>query len=145
MTVAISLQGISKCFYLGFNRPSFVRLLVKRLLGRRSEVREHWALRDIDFEILKGEAVGIIGANGSGKSTLLSLVVGTVHPTAGTVTAHGRIGSLLELGAGFHPDLTGFENIFLNASLLGLSRAEVEENIDSIIEFAQKNVSNFTP
>ena len=93
-------------------------------------------MRDINLEVGPGEAVGVIGANGSGKSTLLSLVAGTAYPTTGYVTVEGRIGPLLELGAGFHPDLTGYENIFLNASLLGLRREQVEENLDSIIEFS---------
>jgi ABC-type polysaccharide/polyol phosphate transport system ATPase subunit len=95
-----------------------------------------WALRDVSFELGAGESLAIIGPNGAGKSTLLSIIVGVTSPTSGTVQRSGRVGALLELGSGFHPDLTGRENIQLNASLMGLSRRQVRERIDSIVEFS---------
>jgi lipopolysaccharide transport system ATP-binding protein len=99
-------------------------------------VDEFWALRDVSFDIEFGETFGIIGANGSGKSTTLKLIARTMNPTRGSVMVDGRVAALLELGAGFHPDLTGRENVYLNASFLGMSRALVDKRMDSIIEFA---------
>jgi ABC-type polysaccharide/polyol phosphate transport system ATPase subunit len=136
MTVSIKLTDVSKRFRVNLGSSFLARLVVERLRSRGSRTRDHWALRNIDLEIHAGESVGIIGSNGSGKSTLLSLIAKTMYPTSGTVEVHGRIGSLLELGAGFHPDLTGIENVYLNASLLGLSRAEVERHLDSIQAYA---------
>jgi lipopolysaccharide transport system ATP-binding protein len=98
--------------------------------------REVWALRDVSFAIRRGETVGVIGRNGSGKSTLLQLVCGTLTPTTGTATAVGRVGALLELGSGFNPEFSGIENVFMNASVLGLSRSETEARLDDILAFA---------
>lgn len=95
------------------------------------------ALNDISFEIQKGETVGIIGPNGSGKSTILKLIAGVMSPTSGKITVKGNISPLIELGAGFHPELTGRENIFLNGSILGLSQKEITKNFDSIVDFAE--------
>ncbi len=132
----IKLEQVSKRFWLARQKPFLARELFRKLLQRPSSVDHVWALRNIDLEIGPGEAVGVVGANGSGKSTLLSLVARTAYPTEGMVTVNGRIGPLLELGAGFHPDLTGYENIFLNASLLGMDRRQVERHLDAIIEFS---------
>jgi lipopolysaccharide transport system ATP-binding protein len=111
-----------------------------RLLGRtiepRQYYREFWALRDISFEAAVGETVGIIGANGSGKSTLLQLICGTLCPTTGQARVRGRIGALLELGSGFNPEFTGRENVYLNGTVLGLTRAEIDERLDGILAFA---------
>ena len=136
MSAAIQLDGVSKAYRIIRQRPFLAKELVLRMLGKTQPQEFHQALNDVSFTIEKGEAVGVIGSNGSGKSTLLSLIAGTSRPTTGTVTVDGRIGPLLELGAGFVPELTGHENIYLNASLLGLQREEVDEMLDSIIEFS---------
>ena len=104
--------------------------------GAAKRYRDFWALKNISFEVGKGEAVGIIGRNGSGKSTLLQLIVGTLQPTEGTVQVKGRVAALLELGSGFNPDFTGRENVHLNAAVLGLSRAEIDARFDDIAAFA---------
>ncbi len=136
MSGTIKLDQVSKCFRLARQKPFLAKQLFQRLLQRPSSVDRLWALKDVSLQVGPGEAVGVIGANGSGKSTLLSLVAGTAYATEGYVTVTGRIGPLLELGAGFHPDLTGYENIFLNASLLGMRRQDVERQLDSIVEFS---------
>lgn len=104
--------------------------------GRRKYYGEFWALRHVSFEIRQGEAFGIVGRNGSGKSTLLQLICGTLTPTEGDVEVNGRVAALLELGSGFNPDFTGLENIYLNASLFGLSRDDVNTRLDAIVSFA---------
>ncbi|WP_235557276.1 ABC transporter ATP-binding protein [Methyloglobulus morosus] len=108
------------------------------MLGRKPKqyFRGFWALNNVSFEIKKGETVGIIGRNGSGKSTLLQLICGTLNPTSGSVQTNGRIAALLELGSGFNPEFTGRENIYLNASVLGLSKKEIDDRFDDIVAFA---------
>ncbi len=137
--IAIDLQQVSKRFILHPHRPFLMTEVAKRLFSRRvrREGNEFWALKDVSFAVPKGRAVGLIGGNGAGKSTLLSLIIGSSRPTSGSVRIQGRIGALLELGAGFHPDLTGRENIVLNASLLGLSRNEIRGKMDAIIDFTE--------
>ncbi|MFQ5505181.1 MAG: ABC transporter ATP-binding protein [Planctomycetota bacterium] len=127
---------MSKAYRLLQQRPFLAREIVRRVLQRASEVQQYWALREVSFEVEKGTSVGLIGANGSGKSTLLSLIARTSYPTGGDLEVRGRVGPLLELGAGFHPDLTGFENVLLNASLLGLSREETFSRLDSILDYS---------
>ncbi|MHC5062612.1 MAG: ABC transporter ATP-binding protein [Planctomycetota bacterium] len=136
MSKAIELNAVSKAYRLRRQTPFLAKEIFRRVLQRPSKVDLHWALKDVSFEVGRGESMAVIGNNGSGKSTLLSLIAKTSYPTAGTVTVRGRVGPLLELGAGFHPDLTGYENIYLNASLLGLSREELESKLDSIIEYS---------
>src|SRR6201986_816174 len=96
-----------------------------------------WALREVSFEVLPGEVVGIVGRNGAGKSTLLKILSRIVRPTAGEVDIYGRLGSLLEIGTGFHPDLTGRENVFLNGAILGMKRGEIRRKFDEIVAFAE--------
>lgn len=132
--LAISVRGLSKSYRI-YDRPED-RLRQVFLWGRKELYHEFWALRDVDFEVRKGESVGIIGANGAGKSTLLQIIAGTTQPTAGEVRVSGRVAALLELGSGFNPEFTGRENVFMNGAILGLSREEVEARYDKIVAFA---------
>jgi len=135
---SITLEQVGKVYVLRKQKPFLAKEVFDRLFRRGKPRWEHfWALKDVSFSIKKGEALAIVGRNGAGKSTMLGLIAGTVYPTHGRVDVQGRIGALLELGAGFHPDLTGRENIFLNASLLGLQKHEVEAKLDQIIEFSE--------
>jgi ABC-type polysaccharide/polyol phosphate transport system ATPase subunit len=113
-----------------------LKATVISLLRTRTQKEKFWALRGAEFSVAEGETLGIIGANGAGKSTLLSLIAGTTRPTEGSVAVAGRMSSLLELGAGFHPDLTGRENIYLNGSILGISRRDIDRKFDAIVDFA---------
>ena len=139
---AICVHKVSKCYHL-YDRPhdrlkQFIVPHVRRLMGRepKSYAREFWALSDVSFDVKKGETVGVIGRNGSGKSTLLQIICGTLTPTSGTVNTNGRMAALLELGAGFNPEFTGRENIYMNGALLGLSKEEIDSRIDDIAAFA---------
>lgn len=132
--IAIKLQGISKCFHI-YDKPHH-RLMQGLLGGRRQYFKEFWALKDISFEIKKGETIGVIGRNGSGKSTLLQIICGTLTPTTGNMEVNGRVAALLELGAGFNPEFTGRENVYMNASIFGLSRKEIDARFDKIAAFA---------
>ena len=119
-------------------RPQPVRTLKEALLSRNgAKATEVWALRDVSMRVEPGEAVGLIGRNGSGKTTLLRLAAGIVKPTSGQVDAGGRVASLLELGAGFHPDFTGRDNVYLNGSIYGLKRAQIRALMDEIVAFAE--------
>lgn len=132
--IAIRVDQLSKCYHI-FDKPMH-RLFRMLQRGRKSYGREFWAVEGVSFEIRRGETVGIIGRNGAGKSTLLQMVCGTLNPTAGTVTVNGKIAALLELGAGFNPEFTGRENVYLTASLYGLSAAEVTSRFTAIASFA---------
>ncbi|MBN2885766.1 MAG: ABC transporter ATP-binding protein [Chromatiaceae bacterium] len=139
--IVISARGLGKRYEI-YDSPrdrlkQFLRpVLGRRLGGRHDYFREFWALRDLDFEVRRGETLGIIGRNGSGKSTLLQLICATLTPTLGEVRTQGRIAALLELGSGFNPEFTGRENVFLNASLLGLDQASIAARLDDILAFA---------
>lgn len=132
--MAIKVEGLSKCFQV-YEKPSD-RLRQMFSHGRKEYYREFWALKDISFTIGRGETVGIVGRNGSGKSTLLQIICGTLTPTAGRVETNGRVAALLELGSGFNPEFTGRENVFLNASVLGLSTEEIDTRLQDILDFA---------
>ncbi|EMO6902567.1 ABC transporter ATP-binding protein [Pluralibacter gergoviae] len=140
--IAISVDNISKCYNI-YPSPrdrlkQFVLPKLQQVTGRQPKkyYDEFWALNNINFVINKGESAGIIGRNGSGKSTLLQLITGTLSPTTGTIQTQGRIAALLELGSGFNPEFTGRENIYLNGSVLGLSRSEIDAKFDAIAGFA---------
>ena len=135
MTTALRIENVSKQYRI-YARPSD-RLKESLTRGRLKRHREFWALRDVSFEIEKGTTTGMIGPNGSGKSTLLQIITGTLEPTHGSVWYEGRIAALLELGAGFDPEFTGIENIFMNASLMGFSRAQTEALLAEIERFAE--------
>ncbi len=131
----IAVDGVSRRFVV---RARETQTLKELLVARgRADAQEVWALRDVSFRVEPGEAVGLVGRNGSGKSTLLRVIAGIIRPTTGAVAAEGRVGSLLELGAGFHPDFTGRENVELNGALQGLSRAEIRQRFDEIVAFAE--------
>ncbi|MGC8875356.1 MAG: ABC transporter ATP-binding protein, partial [Chloroflexia bacterium] len=135
---AVVFDRVSKRFTLQHQRErSFQELAVNMVRRfRRREREEFWALRDVSFRVEPGETLGIIGENGSGKSTTLKLISRIIEPTLGVIEVNGRVSALLELGAGFHHDLTGRENIFLNASILGFQRREIQERLDEIIAFS---------
>src|SRR5207247_1244757 len=128
-------ESVSKMFRLYHERAYSLKERIVNL--RKPQYEQFWALKDVSLEIGHGETAGLIGPNGSGKTTLLKLVAGIIRPTAGRIETHGRIASLLELGAGFHPDLTGRENVYLNASILGLTRRETDRHFDDIIAFSE--------
>lgn len=134
---SIEVKGVGKKFYLKHGGRHTIKAAAVGLLRRLKTREDFWALKDISFDVEAGTTVGIIGANGAGKSTLLGILARTMRPTEGTVTVRGRVSSLLELGAGFHPDLTGAENIYLNGSILGLSRREIRAKFDEIVRFAE--------
>ncbi|NJA04847.1 MULTISPECIES: ABC transporter ATP-binding protein [unclassified Methylomonas] len=140
--IAIKVENLSKCYQI-YNQPhdrlkQSIYPRLQRLIGQqpRQYFREFWALKDVSFEIKKGETVGIIGRNGSGKSTLLQMICGTLNPTSGNIQTQGRIAALLELGSGFNPEFTGRENVYMNAAVLGLSKEEIDARFDDIIAFA---------
>lgn len=147
MKPVIEFNNISKHYYLGSRRayinyllPEFIQRWLEN--GNRSsdnrpdKSEEFWALKDVSFKAHQSEVVGIIGPNGAGKTTILSLLAGIISPTSGEIGIRGRVGALIQLGAGFHPDLTGRENVFLNGSILGLRRSEIEALYDDIVEFS---------
>lgn len=146
MSTAIRLEHVSKRFTLHQHRPRSFQELVVGLFHNKSRIptqldnepnEDLWALQDVSFSVEEGETVGVVGPNGAGKSTLLKLITRIIEPTSGEIEVNGRVGALLELGAGFHPDLTGRENIYLNGSILGLSRAEIGQREHEIISFAE--------
>jgi lipopolysaccharide transport system ATP-binding protein len=131
---AIKIENLSKCYQI-YERP-VDRLLQMLFRGRRTYFREFWAVRDVSFTVARGTTVAIIGRNGAGKSTLLQMICGTLTPTEGKITVNGKVAALLELGAGFNPEFTGRENVYLAASLYGLSREETDARFEAITAFA---------
>jgi lipopolysaccharide transport system ATP-binding protein len=140
MSFAISSHGLSKRYRLGDVESGFKRL--RQAAMRRGGAGAIWALDDLTFDVHEGETVALVGRNGAGKSTLLKVLARITEPTAGYVDVRGRVGALLEVGTGFHPQLTGRENVYLNGSILGMTRAEVRRNFDRIVEFSgvQKHI-----
>jgi ABC-2 type transport system ATP-binding protein len=135
LSAAIEIQNVSKRFRL--YKEKYTSLKERIVHAGKVPFEEFWALRDIDLEINPGETLGILGRNGSGKSTLLKCVAGILQPTSGQILLRGHLAAMLELGAGFQPEMSGRDNIFLNASLLGLSRKEIERSFDDIVAFAE--------
>lgn len=140
--IAISVVNLGKCYQI-YDSPrdrlkQFVTPRLRRLAGQspKKYYREFWALNDVSFEVKKGETIGIIGRNGSGKSTLLQMICGTLTPTAGSIQTHGRVAALLELGSGFNPEFSGRDNIYMNASVLGLSVYDIDDRFNDIVAFA---------
>jgi lipopolysaccharide transport system ATP-binding protein len=132
--IIVDAEGLGKSYRI-YNRPKD-RLKQALWRGRKKYYREFWALRDVSFQVCRGQTFGILGRNGSGKSTLLQLICGTLTPSEGNITTKGRIAALLELGSGFNPEFTGRENVYLNASLLGLGKNEIDDRLDDILAFA---------
>lgn len=131
---AIEVRGLGKSYQL-YEKP--VHRMLQSLVGNRHRFyREFWALREVGFEVRRGETLGIVGRNGAGKSTLLQMIAGTLKPTEGSVAVRGRVAALLELGSGFNPEFTGRQNVYLNAAILGLSRAEIDARIGDILAYA---------
>ncbi|MEM7807509.1 MAG: ABC transporter ATP-binding protein [Planctomycetota bacterium] len=138
--LAISCKGVGKRYRLGATASegvgTFLKSRFRDPLGRRSGHKDFWAVRDVNLDVQRGEVVGLIGRNGAGKSTMLKLLSRITEPTTGTIDLWGRVGSLLEVGTGFHPELTGRENIFLNGSILGMSRQRIRDKFDEIVDFS---------
>src|SRR6266550_8563908 len=132
--VLAEFDGVGKRYLLGQGRGAGRVLL--DMFGRRDSRKDLWALHDLSLRVQRGESIGLVGRNGSGKTTTLRLLAGITRPTQGRVMTHGRVASLLNVGAGFHPELTGRENITLNGVILGLSRAEVRQRYAAIVDFA---------
>ena len=135
--VAVEFEQVEKAYRIQRQKRFLVHDTVRKVLRKRPRGEEFRAIQGLSFKVKAGESVAFIGGNGAGKSTLLGLVAGTVFPTRGHVRVRGRIGALLELGAGFHPDLTGSENIYLNASLLGMKREQVDACFEDVVAFSE--------
>ena len=134
--IAIEVKNVSKSFTVYYDRANSFKERIL-FLGRNKKKEKREILKDINLTIKKGEVVGLIGINGSGKSTLLKLMTKIIYPDKGTIKTYGKLTSLLELGAGFHPDFSGRENIYFNASIFGLTKAEIDQRVEKVIEFSE--------
>ena len=133
--IAIKVENVTKAFKLFYDKPSTLK--ERLVFWNKKKADEHVVLKDVSLDIKKGETVALIGVNGSGKSTLLKLMTKIIYPTKGKITTYGKLTSLLELGAGFHPDFTGRENIYFNAAIFGLTKQEIDARLNEIIEFSE--------
>ena len=140
--LSIKVEGLSKCYQI-YDQPQdrlkqFAVPRLQRAIGMAPKrfFREFWALKDVSFEMKRGETIGIVGRNGSGKSTLLQMICGTLHPSSGSVQSFGRVAALLELGSGFNPEFSGRENVYMNGAVLGLSNEEITQRFEAILDFA---------
>jgi lipopolysaccharide transport system ATP-binding protein len=141
-SIAISVKSLGKLYSIGGAKSNSLRQTINQLFqGKKNEQNDFWAISDLNFDIHHGDVVGIIGRNGAGKSTLLKLLSRITQPTTGRIDIHGRVASLLEVGTGFHPELTGLENIYLNGTILGMTRSEINRKKSEIIEFS--GIRNF--
>ncbi len=144
--VTVNMNGISVKYRLAKEKPETLQeYFINRVKGKRMEYKDFWALKDINLQLRKGETLGIIGHNGAGKSTLLKVIAGVLKPVKGDITVHGSIAPLIELSAGFDMELTGKENIYLNASILGFSRKEIDRKFNAIVEFAELSEFIYSP
>ena len=142
----IEINDVCVRYRLAKEKPKTLQeYLIDRLKGKRHDYEDFWALRDLNIGVRKDETFGIVGRNGAGKSTLLKVIAGVLRPTSGRVSVHGKIAPLIELGAGFDPELTVAENIYLNASILGLSRSEIKERFPRIVDFSELNEFIYSP
>ena len=132
---SIEIKDMSKSFKLYSDKPNTLKERLVR--GKKNKINVREVLKDININIKKGETVALVGVNGSGKSTLLKLMTKIIYPNKGSVVTHGKLTSLLELGAGFHPDFTGRENIYFNAAIFGLTKSDINQRIDEIIDFSE--------
>ena len=144
--LSVDISGVFVRYRLVKEKPKTLQeFIINRLKGKRIEYEEFWALKDINIKLNKGETLGIIGHNGAGKSTLLKVVAGVLKPPKGSITVNGTIAPLIELGAGFDMELTGEENIYLNASILGFSRKEINKKFNAIVEFSELGEFIYSP
>lgn len=137
MTKTIELQNVSKCFRVNEERETSIKSVISSFWKIKSSIVDRQVLRNVSFHINQGEFVGIMGRNGVGKSTMLKLIAGIYKPTSGKIITHGTVAPLLELGAGFADELSGYENIFLNAAIMGFSRNQIREKLEDIIDFSE--------
>ena len=134
MTTAIEVRNVSKEFSLHYHK-TLKKMMTAKLRGQTTS-EEFWALQDVSFDVRQGESIGLMGLNGSGKSTLLKMIMGVMKPNEGTIRTRGRVSGLIATGAGFHPEMTGIENIYMNAAILGMSKEETDAKFDDIAAFA---------